>query len=259
MMVGGHGLGRRWQRSFSLLLGYSVRSVLPLVVCVAGCGGPDTPTVHVDGRPGGVTSVYFCALEGGTNSETSRDTPAKAYDERMRLVTRLGDKGIAIWLPNELGGAYRYLPRVEAASGSRYAEDDLSFWSKGDDAMLDVGDLKLRGCERDSRQSIWEHAKLDGADFRAVGNEPGWVLEIREKTRLEFLYDYGQSSIVVMSSVLTQDGRTSHFTGSADGREVVVTLVAETCNDTMSDELFETRVTVRLDDREFRGCGRPLH
>jgi uncharacterized membrane protein len=228
-------------------------------VFVAGCGGPETPTVEIEDRPGGVTSVYFCALEGDNNTGISRDPSDKANVDRMRLVTRLGDNGIAIWLPNELGGVYRYLPRVEAASGSRYVEGDVSFWSKGDDAMLDVGHLKLRACERDSRQSIWEHAKLDGIDFRAVGNEPGWVLEIHDKTRLEFLYDYGQARIVVTSSVLTQDGRTSHFTGSGDGRQVGVTLVRETCNDTMSDELFETRVTVSLDDREFHGCGRPLH
>ncbi len=35
-------------------------------------------------------------------------------------------------------------------------------------------------CTYDRRASIWEHAKLSGVDFRAVGNEPGWVLEVRE-------------------------------------------------------------------------------
>ena len=38
-----------------------------------------------------------------------------------------------------------------------------------------------------------------------------------------------------------------------------VLLQALPCFDTMSGDGFETTVTVKLDGREFHGCGRALH
>ena len=116
-------------------------------------------------------------------------------------------------------------------------------------------------CEHDRRASIWEHAKLNGVDFRAVGNEPGWVLEIREGVRLDLSYDYGQSSLSVPIAESRSDAetRTTTYTGSADGRTLIVTLSGRGCSDTMSDETFPTRVEVAFDERKLSGCGRPLH
>ena len=59
--------------------------------------------------------------------------------------------------------------------------------------MLEVDGETIRGCTEDRYESIWEDAKLSGVDFRAVGNEPGWVLEIRDSESIRFEYDYGQS------------------------------------------------------------------
>jgi len=36
-------------------------------------------------------------------------------------------------------------------------------------------------------------------------------------------------------------------------------IAGQGCRDSMSGEPFETRVTVIFDDREYQGCGRPLH
>ena len=124
--------------------------------------------------------------------------------------------------------------------------------------VLDGGHLD---CEHDRRASIWEHAKLNGVDFRAVGNEPGWVLEVREGVRLDLRYDYGQStlSVPITETRSEAEARTTTFTGTADGRTLVVTLSGEGCSDSMSDETFPTRVEVAFDERTLTGCGRPLH
>jgi uncharacterized membrane protein len=116
-------------------------------------------------------------------------------------------------------------------------------------------------CELDRRASIWEHAKLNGVDFRATGNEPGWVLEVREGERLDLSYDYGQSSLSVPIDETSTDtaSRTTTFSGTAAGLKLTVTLSGEGCSDTMSDETFPTRVEVAFAERKLSGCGRPLH
>ncbi|MCB1753601.1 MAG: MliC family protein [Gammaproteobacteria bacterium] len=41
------------------------------------------------------------------------------------------------------------LPRVHSASGIRYALGDVVFWSKGDEAVLALGDRHHRDCRND--------------------------------------------------------------------------------------------------------------
>lgn len=142
----------------------------------------------------------------------------------IRLVTRTRENGMHVFLPPDLNEVY-----------------------------LD--------CQHDRRESIWEHAKLSGVDFRAVGNEPGWVLEIREGNRLELSYDYGQGKLVagIVDRLTDPDERTTRYVGMEGERKLEVRLTAESCSDTMADEVYPTRVEVLFDDRRLTGCGRPLH
>ncbi len=123
-----------------------------------------------------------------------------------------------------------------------------------------ITDLHL-DCTLDRRASIWEHAKLSGVDFRAQGNEPGWVLEIREGERLDLSYDYGQAelSVSIEQSRTDQGGRTTVYSGSSGAGSLTVTLKGETCQDSMADEVYPTRVEVEFSGRRLQGCGRPLH
>ena len=79
-----------------------------------------------------------------------------------------------------------------------------------------------RICQNDSRRAVWEHAKLNGADFRGQGNEPGWHVENR-------------------------------------GDDLVLEIKNRPCRDTMSDETFDTTVTVQWRNRVLSGCGQALH
>ena len=113
----------------------------------------------------------------------------------------------------------------------------------------------------DPRRSVWEHAKLEGVDFRAVGNEPGWLLEIRNGRSILLVSDYGARRDRFPAPeprVETDAARTRYETREGDHRLTVV-LEGRSCRDSMSGEAFETRVTVTLDDRTLRGCGRALH
>lgn len=153
------------------------------------------------------------------------------------------------------------LQQAPAASGSRYEGDGVVVWSKGGEALLEVDGETIRGCRENRYESIWEHAKLSGVDFRGVGNEPGWVLELRNADTILFRYDYGQSEVKVPAPEPQTDqaNRRSTWTAMSDAGELVVTVEGMVCNDSMSDHTFATRVTVRLGAREFHGCGRALH
>jgi hypothetical protein len=41
--------------------------------------------------------------------------------------------------------------------------------------------------------------------------------------------------------------------------QAVIRIEGRACGDTMSDETFESTVTVTLDGKKYRGCGRALH
>ena len=190
-----------------------------------------------------VTAVYQCGGEG----------------EGFRLVTRTRPGGMHVFLPPQLGEPYRML--TEDLPGARYTGDGAELMVSERSASLSLGEQRYPDCTYDHRASIWEHAKLNGVDFRAVGNEPGWVLEIRFQDRLDLSYDYGAQSLSVpiVSTRSEQAVRRTILTGRDGSAGMQVTLEGEECHDTMSDEVFPTRVQVVVADRVLSGCGRPLH
>lgn len=80
-------------------------------------------------------------------------------------------------------GTHR-LSIVPAEKGARYADGIFELWIEGQQAQLGETGGPLRSCRNDPRRAVWERAKLDGVDFRAVGNEPGWSLEMLEGSRM---------------------------------------------------------------------------
>lgn len=105
-----------------------------------------------------------------------------------------------------------------------------------------------------------EGADADGIDFRAVGQEPGWLLGIRDGETIRFSYAYGERELVapwVAPEVDAAAGRTVYRAATA-AHELTVTILDELCHDAMSGHRFPTTVTVELDGDPYHGCGRPL-
>lgn len=151
------------------------------------------------------------------------------------------------------------LPQVEAASGVKYSDGEVLFWSKGEEALLELGTNKYR-CKNDRKQAIWEAAKLDGYDFRATGNEPGWHLVIKDE-QIDYTGDYGATHLHFSDVVLTTDNKAAKSTYLASKGEHSITLILEAgpCQDSMSGDSYETMVTVVIDGKELQGCGKALH
>src|SRR5688572_19091696 len=97
-------------------------------------------------------------------------------------------------------------------------------------------------------------------DFRAIGQEPGWQLEIRMGSEMRFTYDYGKGSAVTPAARAELDVKTGTrtFHAKAEANDLRVEIVPVGCEDSMSGKPFPATVTVTLNDRSFRGCGESL-
>ena len=232
-----------------------LRALLVLSSSLAQIACASEADIHVD-------PVRHPEVVNATSSAPRRNTHVYECTDHgsvISVTTRLGAGELAVWLPDELGSGYFVLGQVRSASGDRYEGDGVTVWTKGSEALIEAHGERLAGCARNASRSIWEHARLSGVDFKGVGNEPGWSVEIRDR-HIDLEYDYGTRFLSGGLSAPPQLDTAGPIDMEAeiDGALLLVTIRRTPCNDTMSGERFESAVTVRLDQRELHGCGRFL-
>ncbi len=97
-------------------------------------------------------------------------------------------------------------------------------------------------------------------DFRAVGQEPFWHLEIHKGKQLRFTYDLGEREAVTPAPQPEIDpakgARVYHAVTEAN--DLRVAIEPAPCSDVMSGKPFETTVTVTLNGQTYHGCGESL-
>ena len=150
------------------------------------------------------------------------------------------------------------LTREATASGARYSDGRVSVWNKGGEAVLEFGGLTYR-CAESRAGSIRADARLRGVDFRATGNEPGWVLEVLGD-RIVFVGSDGAERVTVPRPAAQVDfanGETV-YVAATDAHRVRVLIRERECVDSMSGDRSEASVSVEIDDRAYRGCGYAL-
>ena len=105
---------------------------------------------------------------------------------------------------------------------------------------------------------VWHKAKLRGVAFRAIGQEPGWLLEITNGKEIVLVTDYGStrtSMPYVEPVVYQEERRTQYVVGEYN---TTIEIRGESCTDVMSGESFEVSVTLFLSHKKLHGCGRAL-
>lgn len=258
----------------SLLCG-ALATGLGLSACAArrdGAAPPGTAETRIGTEQPLATGVGEGAPTGDSAESPRRQPPWRDRREGARTFVFECERGSAVgglsfvatiegetawlFLPSKTVS----LPRVEAASWTRYADGEMLFGSKGEEALLEWRGQRYTGCRNNPRAAIWEHAKLNGVDFRAVGQEPGWSLEIRRADAAVLVSDYGTVRHTFPWAEPVNDPGTPRTTyWMQSGREELkVVLEPGPCHDTMSGEKFETTVTLWLNGRRLRGCGRAL-
>lgn len=172
----------------------------------------------------------------------------------LKFVARIENETAWLFLPS---GTIN----LRETSAGTYRSQEAVFRTKDQEGMLEESGVKHADCRNNPRQAVWEHAKLNGADFRAIGNEPGWSLEIQNQSKIVLVTGYGSNhyEFNLPEPVIDKAAGTTRYKVRQAGQEMTLTISAETCRDSMSGEEFESRVEVVINGENLRGCGRALH
>jgi putative lipoprotein len=108
-----------------------------------------------------------------------------------------------------------------------------------------------------AKNDVWHAAKLRGVAFRAIGQEPGWLLEIKNGEEILIVTDYGQDK-KSYPYVEPQEDKAARRTVFQVDADTSVLIEGKACSDTMSGEKFQTSVTVKTAGKTLKGCGRAL-
>jgi uncharacterized membrane protein len=170
------------------------------------------------------------------------------------FIARRGPGEMAVWLEDQ----YLILSQVRSASGVKYQEGEVAFWTKGEDSTLFIKGQRYGDCQLAPSRAPWEDARRRGVNFRAVGNEPGWSLELKDGQQLLYVGDYGGSRVMTSDpgAQWQQGSRLYHAVTEVD--ELVLEIANDECHDTMSGELFPSTVTLVVNGKSLQGCGRDL-
>ncbi|HET6157516.1 MAG TPA: META domain-containing protein [Dongiaceae bacterium] len=101
-----------------------------------------------------------------------------------------------------------------------------------------------------------QDARARGIDFRAVGQEPTWVVELKEGDHITALLDYGATSLLLPTpSAETADDGTVTYDASTDTDHLILTIKGKTCVNAMSGESHPSTVELMVNDKAYHGCG----
>ncbi|WP_240454089.1 MliC family protein [Halomonas sp. NO4] len=239
--------------------------MLAAAALVSGCATapaeravPEVREAGQAARPGATREVAPTAplmpsllFPGGASEfQAWRCTPAQD------LVSAVTEEDLRLWSAH---GAYRLSPAV-VASGSRYQQGDLSFWAKGDEAMVESANGRL-DCTAELSRDALTRRQRPGVMFHGRGNEPGWTVSLaHDEPELSLVLDYGEREATLPYRVTEMDngaGRVTLASGRAD-RPFTLELEAKACFDSMSGQPFPARVTLTIDGETYRGCGQGI-
>ena len=191
--------------------------------------------------PEGVLRAYVWECDGGLT---------------LRMKNLYREDAITL----EMHEGPRRLPLVVSASGAKYSDGSLTFWTEGDTAILEREGTAPVNCRESRYASLLADARERGVRYRGRGNEPGWTVEVGPGARLEFETHYGQDRHTFDAA--TESG--SEMAGARVVRaeqgdeQIKVSVTTEDCADDMSGEHFEQLVVVEFGGKSFRGCGTAL-
>jgi uncharacterized membrane protein len=191
--------------------------------------------------------------ETGEDQSTNPRTWVFMCPDESSYVVRATEREAWVFRP----ASSLRLPAVSGDGPLRYGRGETQLVIEGEHGMLTEPGKETFRCRNDRRLAVWEHAKLDGVDFRGVGNEPPWVLELREMSRIVLITEYGEKRVErPLPEAVTDQGRKMT---RWDAGDLQIEITAEICHDAMSGESFGSRVVIHWQGQVLRGCGRPLH
>ncbi len=224
---------------------------------------------------GGVLLGAAVLLGGGCGEvRAPQDNPERALSSeedstaRRRAVQCRGPEGsvvtfralvrpdsLALRVPAAFGGDTRHLARTRAASGAKYKGGAATVWSKGGTATVEIDGQRLENCTI-APQTEPQDEHPPNLQFRAVGQEPGWIVEVTDDS-LRFAWAYGRREVTVSQFATDTDAERMLYRADTDRGPLRVVARPQYCTDPMNGRLFSHTVTVTLAADVHTGCGAP--
>lgn len=177
-----------------------------------------------------------------------------SYSKVLKLTAHVTQDSTWLFLPDT---SLKVMP-VQSGSGARYEGNSYIYWSKENEALLQKPTGPLMRCESVPQERSWQAAKLRGVDFRALGQEPGWILEITKGEQIIYSGNYGQDTVrTAVPDPEKEKGKITYHT-ETDSDTLTLEILDEPCTDVMSGFKFPKTVSVSVNGETFRGCGRWL-
>lgn len=190
--------------------------------------------------------------------ETAQKTFAYSCSNGQQITAQYFHNSVKLYLPDETVK----LPLVRSASGVKFENDAITFWAKNNEALLLERGRHNISCEIDDNASIWEAARLEGADFRGIGSQRGWeLLTYQQGKGIVLTVDYGFKSLVFRNGT-TYPAFKQHPTvilAKNKKHEVHIELSETECRDGKKEQTYPVSVFIVVDNLyKLRGCGKPL-
>ena len=94
--------------------------------------------------------------------------------------------------------------------------------------------------------------------FHAVGQEPGWTMDIATGRDVEVIADYGSKTATFKAPARLALEGASSFSAAQGKSSLAVSIVKTRCEDAMSGKPYAYAVTMTLDGKRYEGCGETL-
>lgn len=216
-----------------------------------------------------MVSLFACNKQSGAptehpNSKSPTIPSLKSMDLSDVFVYECGDSlRFTAYVTED--STWLYLPDttvkvtpVPSGSGARYEGNSYLYWSKGKKALLQLPKGGLKNCQNIPREASWQAAKIRGVDFRALGQEPGWILEIKKGNQIKYIGRYGKDTLVADYRKPTNDGdRQTVY--SIKEYNMTIKIIDKPCRAAMSGFKFPSTVMVSVGRQKFQGCGETLN
>lgn len=154
----------------------------------------------------------------------------------------------------------RALDARPVASGMLYESPMESIRGQGDVIQYARGRMAPSECVRilEGQHRILAERRAAGIQWRAVGQEPGWIVDIKADGGLEAQLDYGQRRISTPPANREGENGTTRWTAQTEAGSLDLTVTRGACSDTMSDDRYWFSATLVVDGQTLRGCAQPL-
>lgn len=195
------------------------------------------------------------AFAGNARQVTTKDGDLLVYycHNLSVLTVRVFPKRVEV----ETESRKATLAEVPPPSPVRYSDGTLTLSSLEEQVRFDdPGGAYF--CRSAPIEVPWQESRFRGIEFRAAGEDPEWSLEIDSGVAVEFATGAGSARTVTKFPPAELVGKDSRMTLTAATGTHSLAVVTErrVCN--LAGSTMTLAVTVTLDGKTYRGCGRPL-